>query len=186
MNFLETIVSNTEDLKTFRNFVGLFPETKIISKNLWHVSTTSNQKVLSFLTEMLQTNEFFVGKKIEEIRYRNGLKNGAYRQWHEDDVLEVDGGYLDNKQHGYWTIWDSDGNVQREGNYIKGKRDGLWIERFRNGEIARETNYQRGRKEGTVTTYDSEGNITKIERFINGDRVWHSTMRNSYLPHTEH
>ena len=62
------------------------------------------------------------GNKSLEGRYKDGLRNGKWSWWNEDNKMDSSGTYKDGKQDGLWTGWYENGQKKEEGTYKDGKR----------------------------------------------------------------
>lgn len=58
----------------------------------------------------------------------NGVRDGAYRAWHQNGVLRAEGTFKDGKLHGEYRMWNWDGTPLRLNTYDNGKRLGLYKE----------------------------------------------------------
>ena len=66
------------------------------------------------------------GNKSLEGRYKDGLRNGKWSWWNEDNKMDSSGTYKDGNQNRKWTYWYENGEKWKEGPYKDGKSDGLW------------------------------------------------------------
>ena len=61
------------------------------------------------------------GKKSEDGRYRNGLKNGKWTYWFKNGQKWKEGTYKDGKEDGLWIWWNVNGQKWREETYKDGE-----------------------------------------------------------------
>lgn len=61
------------------------------------------------------------GTKTAEATWKEGLKDGPYRWWHDNGQLGVEGVYKENKQQGTWKYWDRDGKLTETREYKDGE-----------------------------------------------------------------
>ena len=79
--------------------------------------------------------------------YKNGIKNGPYKEWYSFDkkkILKLVGNYKNGEKDGLWTYYFED-EKWKEGNYKDGKEDGLWTEWHENGQKISEQTYKNGK-----------------------------------------
>jgi antitoxin component YwqK of YwqJK toxin-antitoxin module len=70
-----------------------------------------------------------LGKPRMELGYKNGLRDGVYKQWNANNTLREEGAYKDNLQTGEWNLYTfKSGKLYQKVNYIEGKRDGPFVE----------------------------------------------------------
>ena len=165
MDFVETITFNLPDSESFRNLAVLFqdlPIPKLV------VETHYLANYLMFKDETLQRNQFlFSGEESEEIRYKNGKRNGKYI-WNENGQKMIEGFYINGKREGHWTYWKDNGVIEDEGNFLNGKFDGLWISKYQNGENDIERTFLNGRYQGIVTHFRVDGTIQSQVEYLDG------------------
>ena len=61
------------------------------------------------------------GTKEEEGKYRNGLKDGKWTQWHSNGQKSDEGTYKNGKKDGLWTEWHFTGSIYSEKTYRDGE-----------------------------------------------------------------
>ena len=66
------------------------------------------------------------GNKSLEGRYKDGLRNGKWSWWNEDNKMDSSGTYKDGNQDRKWTYWYENGEKREKRTYKNGKRDGIW------------------------------------------------------------
>ena len=89
--------------------------------------------------------------------YKNGKKNGLWREWYENGQLKWTGTYKDEKEVGLWRGWYENGNKRGEWNWKDGKWDGLQRHWHENGQLWFEINSQNG-EEISKKCWDENGN----------------------------
>ena len=172
MDFLEVIASQIPSLKTFQNFVVLFPEIPQVSKKYFQIHVDLNGKYLMFKDEVIELDISLYGKKLQEIRYLNGLKNGVYRSF-DGTVITEEGRYINDQKIGLWIERYSDGSPWVRRNYLNGRLHGLSLEFYRNGEMSSEGNFVNGREEGLWNFWNEDGTLRNQVRYNNGNFIEH-------------
>ena len=89
--------------------------------------------------------------------YKNGKKNGLWREWYENGQLKWTGTYKDEKEVGLWRGWYENGNKRGEWNWKDGKWDGLQRHWHENGQLWFEINSKNG-EEISKKCWDENGN----------------------------
>lgn len=66
----------------------------------------------------------FLGQKLAEVSFKNGLRNGESITYNSGLKTMVEN-YKDDKLHGYAKYY-LNGKLEEEGEYFKGKKTGIW------------------------------------------------------------
>ncbi|OAV43708.1 energy transducer TonB [Lewinella sp. 4G2] len=101
--------------------------------------------------------------------------HGTAKEWFDDGALMLEGEYRNGKQEGTFTEYFPDGQVYATRIYRGGEPDGKWIfNTQKDSSAARlfmERHYVDGQQEGTETTYDEDGQPTKIDTYEKGELI---------------
>ena len=89
-----------------------------------------------------------------------GLKQGPYKQYHENGVLACENNYVDGKVSGYAIGWWNNTFIAWEGDYKNTRRHGFGKKYHTSGRIQHEGYYIDGIEEGE---YIHDGTITRLE-----------------------
>lgn len=57
--------------------------------------------------------------------YKNGKKNGSYKEYFDDGKIKISGQYKKNKMHGIWYVYDPSSmtsSLLKQTNYKNGKQ----------------------------------------------------------------
>lgn len=133
------------------------------------------------------------GEKVEEIPYKNGIKQGQYVKYSYLNVISEIGNYKNAKKHGKWKYFYENGDELKVENYsydilhgeykefyleakpkIKakynyGKLQGNWVSFYENRQIKEKGKYQNGSKEGEWLEYYEDGS-PKSQGFYDSDK----------------
>lgn len=78
--------------------------------------------------------------------YKNGLKQGQWKNWHENGTLQSQQGWSDGQRDGRYSSYDKTGFLIETGNYRHGLKDGQWVNyiskdtlKYRRGLIRKDT-----------------------------------------------
>lgn len=81
----------------------------------------------------------------EQGEFRNGLKVGLWKTWHENGIVQTTQYWNNGLKTGIFYHFDANGNVLEKGNFKKDKKHGEWIDyatkvtvRFKNGIVVPE------------------------------------------------
>jgi len=96
--------------------------------------------------------------------YRDGKKNGVWKEYFRNGILKSEGAYVNGLKEGKWIIYYGSGHKHWEGNYHQNLKEGLWIEYANTKEEKKfaEVEYKAGKEvPGTYLQYDAYGNVVK-------------------------
>lgn len=128
------------------------------------------------------------GSLIFRYKIVNDQPIGQKEKYDTNGVLieRYDYDYINEVKHGYSISYRIDGRINEEGNYVNGMRQGIWkahgnipssyaifhytddrkdglYEYYYLGNLSERGNFKNGFLHGTFVSYDTEGEITKIE-----------------------
>jgi antitoxin component YwqK of YwqJK toxin-antitoxin module len=185
----------------------LYPQTKMDINNLIDrgglLYAPNNDKPYSGSVFDFHEN----GQKKFNGRYRNGIKNGKWKWWNEDGVIDSTGSYKNGLMHGQWKFYFSNGNLEGKGQYRDGNgtergdtgisrhgRHGKWTFWYESGVLKTEQNWKNGKFEklGTTwfengkksyeATYKDDVQIGKYtDWYDNGQKMYEGTFKNGDL-----
>lgn len=96
--------------------------------------------------------------------YRDGKKDGVWKECFPNGVTKSEGTYVDGIKEGTWVYYYDIGNKHFEGTYHQGQKHGVWIEYIntKEGKKFSEVTYENGNKvPGTYVQWDLYGNVVK-------------------------
>ena len=100
--------------------------------------------------------------------YRNGQREGAYGEWHENGRPRQEGSYSAGRKHGAWTTWSESGEVAERVSYEMGIEHGS-AERFHPSGTPKERgSYDNGKKTGLWETWHEDGSLRWRGEYVNG------------------
>lgn len=117
------------------------------------VWTFYNEKGVKVSTESYQEGEkhgavttyYPDGKKADIKYFENGLEQGEWKLFYEEDSsLRMHGHFLDGKWHGVFTYYYPDGKPQFKGQYKQSLKTGIWVEYDEKGELLRKRIFKDG------------------------------------------
>ena len=97
------------------------------------------------------------GNKSLEGRYKDGLRNGKWSWWNEDNKMDSSGTYNNGIQDGKWTSWYENGQKKQEETYKDGEYDGLKTSWYENGQKSWEGTFKDGESISS-RCWDEDGN----------------------------
>lgn len=102
--------------------------------------------------------------------FKQGVKTGLWRHYHENGQLESKGAYVEGKKNGEWVSYFSRGRKRTIGNYVLGEEDGLWTFYHEYGDAEPNTiNYNKGRRsDGPFEWLSSNGDVIEKGTYLNG------------------
>ena len=113
-------------------------------------------------------------------RDRNGWKQGLWKFFYPNMVVQMEGTYLNDRKNGFFKFFDTDGNLTRVERYIHGELENnteeisrveMRTEYHPNGVPRLTATYRNGQLEGIAREYDETGRIVKGVLFREGRMV---------------
>jgi len=101
----------------------------------------------------------------EEQTYQNGVLNGPYKIFSEEDKLIAEGFYKEGKFHGIEKQYYKSGKISSVKHYVNGESEGILRQYYESGELKAEINFHQGKIDGEVKEYFQNGDIKKIQIF---------------------
>ena len=93
-----------------------------------------------------------------EINYNLGKRDGLYRQFTPNGILEINGNYENGEYSGQWTYY-LDGRIEKQGKYKDSLQTGIWKFWHPNGKLEAKGFYKNGWKDGEWIEYNEDGTI---------------------------
>jgi antitoxin component YwqK of YwqJK toxin-antitoxin module len=91
-----------------------------------------------------------------------GAFQGAWKTFHENGQLKLEGEYIDNKMEGLWKGYYDNGGLKEEVHFKGNEENGAFIEYYKNGKLKAEGAYLGGDNEnGLLKLYDETGELIK-------------------------
>lgn len=106
-----------------------------------------------------------VKDKIIEYEVKDGYKNGEFRIYNLDGVLEVDGQLDSNRNVGKWKYFHPNGVLESEGNFDYDLPEGKWLWYYPDGKKKEEGSFNKGKRVGIWYQYNRDGKITLKKNF---------------------
>jgi len=102
--------------------------------------------------------------------FKQGIKTGLWRHYHENGQLESKGAYVEGKENGEWVYYFSSGKKSIIGNFELGKKDGVWIFYHTYDKAKPNTKtYDKGfRSDGPFEWLSSNGDVIRKGAYLNG------------------
>jgi len=147
------------------------------SSKLFMTIFYKNDKKNGFKTTFNETG------KIEE-NFKDDIKEGLTIYYYGDSLVRKTVTFVNGKENGLSKEFSKEGLIislieykygfviNRE--YINryngnGKRQGIWKTFYSNDFVKKEESYKNGLKDGFFKTFDNEGNLVSIEKYIDGE-----------------
>lgn len=80
----------------------------------------------------------------EKGSYRDGQKEGVWKQWYGDDQLRFEGEYINGYEEGKHKYFYPNRRIKMEGKYKSGRRIGTWKKYSLEGLVTMEITYKNG------------------------------------------
>lgn len=95
-----------------------------------------------------------------------GGKEGLWRFYNTDGVLESEQLFSQNEQEGKQVYYHSNGNIESEYEVINGKNEGVFKRYFYDGQLRRHGRFSKGSKTGEWFNYFANGALAEIEYYV--------------------
>ena len=111
-----------------------------------------------------------VKDKIVEYEVKDGYKNGEFKIYNLQGILEINGQLDSNRNVGKWQYFYPNGVVESEGNFDYDLPDGNWCWYYPDGKKKEEGIFSKGKRVGIWYQYDREGKVT-LKKHFDSDSV---------------
>lgn len=101
----------------------------------------------------------------EVISWVDGVKNGEYKEFTEDNVLVCNLWYYEGMKHGEYAYYYPNGALKNKGTFYKGLLDGVIWGYYPNGRPQYMNTYKMGIREGASQTWFVNGNTEQTAFF---------------------
>jgi antitoxin component YwqK of YwqJK toxin-antitoxin module len=109
---------------------------------------------------------------------KKGLKQGVWKRYYSNDMVQWEGNYLNGKKNGFFKEYDLEGKVIQKDEYendvpvVKTVKETVKLdfkkEYYPNGQIKKQGGYNHNSPEGIFIEYAEDGTITGTTTFRNG------------------
>ena len=118
---------------------------------------------------------YYDGGSFEKINYKNGVKDGVYEYYDENNNLVEKGTFRDGKMDGTWDVYYANGELKgvlRSRNFYKNDLiDGVSTQYWDADQVYCQSHYENGLKHGPYKKYDLNGQIIDKGVYKNGKKV---------------
>ena len=98
----------------------------------------------------------------------NGQKEGAWKSYSEDGILEDINIYKKGRLNGKYQAFYKNGNIKEELDFVNNVENGDFKQYYESGELESQGIYIDGKLEGKLITYYKNGVIQEEANLING------------------
>jgi len=109
------------------------------------------------------------GKMLEQGVIRNGIKEGAWMVYHENESIKTLSSYIDGNLNGPYMEFNNRGQVEKKIEYINNEFHGVYGE-YKYGRPIKELTYNFGVLEGPFREWNDRGKLTKKGGFLKGEQ----------------
>jgi antitoxin component YwqK of YwqJK toxin-antitoxin module len=111
-----------------------------------------------------------IGKSINELFYKKGVKYGPHTFYYENGQKKSCYYYVNDKLNGRFSEWFPNGQLRKLGRFKNRDRSGLCQEWHQNGQLFQKTHYQHDKEHGLSETWNVNGIRTSETYYDLGDR----------------
>lgn len=99
--------------------------------------------------------------------YKNKLYNGFAVKYYSTHSLKEKAGFFNGKKQGVYKVWFENGVLQLESHYNKNVLVDSYKAWWMNGVLALESAYKNGEKQGVERQWFSDGSLSKERNLLN-------------------
>jgi antitoxin component YwqK of YwqJK toxin-antitoxin module len=152
-------VSWMSDGGTVARTTSWFPNGKLMARgNYLHEKRDS---IWQFFSEL-------DGSLVSEENYCNGVKNGAEKLYYPGKGLAEVVGWKEGKKEGPWKQFYDDGTLKLDGTYHMDEKEGILRTYYVSGQLLSTGQYVNGHQDGLWIYYDNTGKVTLKEQYEKG------------------
>jgi antitoxin component YwqK of YwqJK toxin-antitoxin module len=141
--------------KTFFGVINDKQEFKINNGDKIRINQLNNNGLMEGYWETYSNNNVLSSKGV----YINGEKDGIWEFYDENGRLTSKGSYKNGLTDGIWEYYGYDGKLKKKGLYVKGKKEGIW-EKYRiNSKLQFKGGYTNDKKDGYWEYYGYDGEL---------------------------
>jgi antitoxin component YwqK of YwqJK toxin-antitoxin module len=160
--------------------VATYVDGHELVNNVTHFTGTFRKKTdASYLTAaVIETSpdDFWQFRFAEFAARGEDQRHGAWRSWHANGQLELEGCYEFGRENGTFTWWHANGQKAAEGNFVDGQLDGTWVWWHANGQKASQGDYHYGQLTGLWRGWSADGQLVERHEFAKGELVSRNTQ----------
>jgi len=114
------------------------------------------------------------GKLKYEGEFRDNIPVGLFRHYYETGELKMTANYFNNGKSASSYIYYPNGKLEAAGLYTEQKKDSLWKYYNEEEKLIKDEFYNKGKENGTFKTYYANGNVVEEINWKNGvkDGAW--------------
>lgn len=104
----------------------------------------SSEYYVNGLLDSIAINYFPKGGVAEEIPYRQGVKEGVWKQYFSDGTLKLKATYENDLLQGLMIVYYPNGLPEVSGMYKNGLKNGMWMHFDEQGKVYKKETFERG------------------------------------------
>jgi antitoxin component YwqK of YwqJK toxin-antitoxin module len=118
-----------------------------------------------------------------ESQLKNGRRHGTHTYWRADGSKYVSGEFIEGIKHGPWTRWHTNGKKESQGQHKNGTKYGTWHYFGLEEEKLRDEEYSLGLRNGTQTVWYTNGQKRHEGKYVDNDKqgLWTSWDQNGQV-----
>lgn len=103
----------------------------------------------------------------KEIEFKDGLKNGTHKEFHENGQLSYETNNIEDEIVGELKKWYDNGQLKEKTNFVNGKENGISFSYHENGQLHMKMNLKDDKYHGLFESYFDNGNLEEKGEYIN-------------------
>ena len=174
---LDDIPVNTDGKFKIRELTGIVEYNYSLYNGVYHgLQTGYINNILHYMANFkngIKDGDFLkydiYGNLIIFAKYKNGKLNGKYREFYSGRRIKSSCIYVDGIQNGVYKRYYKNGKLEFKGFYKNGRLAGEYKTYHKNGKISSHGYHNDfGGLHGEQKIYDNEGELIRIDNFVNG------------------
>lgn len=109
--------------------------------------------------------------KVIEYDVVDGIKQGDFKLYFLNGIVQIEGKIKDNKNIGEWKYYYESGDLESKGEFENDKPKGEWLWYYPSGKVKEKGNYFEGNRIGTWQQFDESGEVIDEKDFSLQDSV---------------
>jgi uncharacterized protein len=118
------------------------------------------------------------GKEFYAMDWRNGTRQGMYRNMTIDNTVQWGGNWVDGGKTGWWEERNSVDQVEARGKMVNNNYDSIWTYYYINGAVSSRADYQDDEREGITEFYLTDGTHILSKRYEGGMLIAYKILIN--------
>ncbi|WP_339662323.1 hypothetical protein [uncultured Polaribacter sp.] len=164
-------------MKTVKLFLLIFIIGCTTTTNNKDVESDQSEKIVIDAANIVHKDSLVLNGNEGNWYYKKKLYNGYAVKYYSNDSLKEKTGFFNGKKQGVYKVWFENGVLQLASHYHQNVLVNSYKAWWMNGVLALETNYVNGKKQGVERQWYPDGSLSKERNLLNDEenglqRAW--------------